>query len=123
MIGIRLLRSCGQLLYVRSVRVALGTGCHPGEGNRRASLYGGVSWSPTRNPIRVRLLRSVHAWHPPRTCMAVRSFPTHGQLSAAQGSPTTVSRSAIRSIQHFDSSALWSDGPEVALNWLFPYPI
>jgi hypothetical protein len=26
----------------------------------------------------------------------------------------------IRSIEHFDSSALWSDGPEVTLNWLFP---
>jgi hypothetical protein len=36
----------------------------------------------------------------------VRSFSTHGQLSAAQGSPTTVSRSDIRLIQHLDSSAL-----------------
>jgi hypothetical protein len=53
----------------------------------------------------------------------VRSFSTHGHQSAAKGSATTVSRSDIRSIQHLDSSALWSDGPEVALNWLFPYPI
>jgi hypothetical protein len=34
-----------------------------------------------------------------------------------------LSQLDIRLIQHFDSSALWSDGPEVALNWLFPYPI
>jgi hypothetical protein len=36
----------------------------------------------------------------------VRSFPTHGQQSAAKGSSTTVSRSDIRLIQHLDSSAL-----------------
>jgi hypothetical protein len=36
----------------------------------------------------------------------VRSFSTHGQLSAAQGSSTTVSRSDIRLIQHLDGSAL-----------------
>ena len=36
----------------------------------------------------------------------VRSFSTHGQQSAAQGSSTTVSRSDIRLIQYFDSSAL-----------------
>jgi hypothetical protein len=53
----------------------------------------------------------------------VRSFSTHGHQSAAKGSSTTVSRSAIRLIQPFDFSALWSDGPEVALNWLFSYPI
>jgi hypothetical protein len=52
----------------------------------------------------------------------VRSFSTHGHQSAANGSSTTVSRSDIRLIQHLDSSALWSDGPEVALNWPFPYP-
>jgi hypothetical protein len=51
-----------------------------------------------------------------------RSFSTHGQLSAAQGSSTTVSRSDIRLIQHFDSSALglvrrW------LLNWPFPSPL
>ena len=55
----------------------------------------------------------------------VRSFSTHGQLSAAQGGPTTVSRSEhpINITYMLDSSALWFDGPEVALNWLFPYPI
>jgi hypothetical protein len=36
----------------------------------------------------------------------VRSFSSHGQLSAAKGSSTTVSRSDIRLIQHLDSSAL-----------------
>jgi hypothetical protein len=36
----------------------------------------------------------------------VRSFSTHRQQSAAKGSSTTVSRSDIRLIQHFDSSAL-----------------
>jgi hypothetical protein len=51
----------------------------------------------------------------------VRSFSTHGQLPAAQGSSTTVSRSDIRFIQHLDSSAhglvrRW-------LNWLFFYPL
>ena len=35
----------------------------------------------------------------------VRSFSTHGQQSAAQGSSTTVSRSDIRLIHHFDFSA------------------
>jgi hypothetical protein len=35
----------------------------------------------------------------------VRSFPTHRQQPAAQGSSTNVSRSDIRLIQHFDSSA------------------
>jgi hypothetical protein len=29
----------------------------------------------------------------------------------------------IRLIQHFDSSALWFDGPEVAINWPFPHPM
>jgi hypothetical protein len=43
---------------------------------------------------------------PTVTGNTVRSFPTHGQLSAAaQGSSANVSRSDIRSIQHFDSSA------------------
>jgi hypothetical protein len=36
----------------------------------------------------------------------VRSFSTHGHLSAAKGSSTTVSRSDIRLIQYLDSSAL-----------------
>jgi hypothetical protein len=45
--------------------------------------------------------------HPPTVNgNTVRSFSTHGHLSAAQGSSTTVSRSDIRLIQHFDSSAL-----------------
>jgi hypothetical protein len=35
----------------------------------------------------------------------VRSFSTHGQLSAAKGSSTTVSRSDIRLSQYLDSSA------------------
>jgi hypothetical protein len=34
-----------------------------------------------------------------------------------------LSQLDIRSIQDFDSSALWSDGPEEALYWPFPYPI
>jgi hypothetical protein len=50
----------------------------------------------------------------------VRSFSTHGHQSAAKGSLTTVSRFDIRLIQHFDSSALWFDGPEVALIGYFP---
>jgi hypothetical protein len=32
-----------------------------------------------------------------------------------------LSQLDIRSIYHLDSSALWSDGPEVALNWVLPY--
>ena len=51
----------------------------------------------------------------------VRSFSTHGQLSAAKGSLTAVSRSDIRLIQHFDSSALG-----LVRRWLligyFPFP-
>jgi hypothetical protein len=35
----------------------------------------------------------------------VRSFSTHGHLSASQGSSTTVSHSDIRLTQHLDSSA------------------
>jgi hypothetical protein len=50
----------------------------------------------------------------------VLSFSTHGQLSAAQGSSTTVSRSDIRLIQYLDSSALG-----LARRWLligyFPF--
>jgi hypothetical protein len=49
-------------------------------------------------------------------------FPTHGHQSADKRSLTTVSRSDIRLIQFSDSSAL-GFGPEVALNWLFPYPL
>jgi hypothetical protein len=46
--------------------------------------------------------------------------PTHGHLSAAQGSSTTVSRSDNRLIQHFDSSA-HGLAPKTALNWSFPH--
>jgi hypothetical protein len=49
----------------------------------------------------------------PTTNNTVRSFSTHGQQTAAKGGSTTVSRSDIRLIQHFDFTALWSDGPEV----------
>jgi hypothetical protein len=35
----------------------------------------------------------------------VRSFSSHGQQSAAEGSSTTVARSDIRLIQYLDSSA------------------
>jgi hypothetical protein len=59
---------------------------------------------------------------PTVTGNTVRSFSTHGQQPAAKGSSTTVSRSDIRLIQHLDSSAQWL-GPEVALNWPFPYPL
>jgi hypothetical protein len=52
----------------------------------------------------------------------VRSFSTHGQLSAEKGSSTTVSRSDIRLIQYLDSSALGLVR-RLALNWLFPYPL
>jgi hypothetical protein len=44
----------------------------------------------------------------------VRSFSTHGHLSAAKGSSTTVSRSDIRLIQHFDFSAYG-----LVRRWLF----
>jgi hypothetical protein len=53
----------------------------------------------------------------------VRNFPTHGQLSAAQGSPTNCLSTLTLPFKLFDSSALYSDGPEVELNWPFPYPI
>jgi hypothetical protein len=54
----------GQLPNVRVVRVAVGTGYTPGEGNRRAWRDGGVSSSPTRVPI-----------SPIRNfCIAVRSW-------------------------------------------------
>jgi hypothetical protein len=42
---------------------------------------------------------------PTVTGSTVRSFCTHGQQSAAQGSSTTVSRSDTRLIQHLDFSA------------------
>jgi hypothetical protein len=51
---------------------------------------------------------------PTVTGNTVRSFPTHGQQSAAKGSSTTVARSDIRSIQHFDLFGSWF-GPERAL--------
>jgi hypothetical protein len=43
---------------------------------------------------------------PPVNGNTVRSFSTHGHQSAAKGSSTTVSRSEIRLIRHFDSSTL-----------------
>jgi hypothetical protein len=52
----------------------------------------------------------------------VRNFPTHGQLSQPKEAQP-LSQLDIRLMEHFDLSALWSDGPEVALNWPFPYPI
>jgi hypothetical protein len=50
------------------------------------------------------------------------AFSTHEHLSAANGSSATVSRSDIRLIQYLGSSAL-GFGLEVALYWLFPYPL
>jgi hypothetical protein len=59
-------------------------------------------------------VRPLHPHQPPESTPAltptsngntVRSFSTHGQLSAAQGSSATVSHSDIRLIQHLDSSA------------------
>jgi hypothetical protein len=49
----------------------------------------------------------------------VRSFSTHRQQSAAQGSSTNVSRSGIRLIFNIWTPRLF--GPEVALNRLFPW--
>jgi hypothetical protein len=51
----------------------------------------------------------------------VRNFATHGQLSTAQGSPTTVSARHPINIT-FRLLTAWF-GPEVALTWSFPYPI
>jgi hypothetical protein len=60
-------------------------------------------------PKGFRQHRSKPAAHLPSPALAdgntVRSFPTHGQQPAAQGSSTTVSRSDIRLTQHLDSSA------------------
>jgi hypothetical protein len=55
--------------------------------------------SPTHPHARASLIPTVNG-------NTVRSFSTHGHQSAAQGSPTTVSRSDIRLIQYLDSSAL-----------------
>jgi hypothetical protein len=55
---------------------------------------------------------------PTATGNTVRNFSTHGQLSTAQGSPTT-SQLDIRLIQHFDSLAA-RFGPEKAqINWRY----
>jgi hypothetical protein len=45
-------RTCndGQIPHFRGVRVALGTGYNPGEGNRRASRNGRVSDLPPESP-------------------------------------------------------------------------
>jgi hypothetical protein len=43
----------------------------------------------------------------------VRNFPTHGQQSAAQGSPTNCLSTLTLPFKLFDPSALKSDGPEV----------
>ena len=59
----------------------------------------------------------------PRRAYASPPPHTHGQQSAAKGSSTTVSRSDINAINStLDSSALGLVS-EVALNWLFPYPL
>jgi hypothetical protein len=51
---------------------------------------------------------TAHSLIPTVNGNTLRSFSTHEQQSAAKGSSTTVSRSDIRLIQHFDSSALGS---------------
>jgi hypothetical protein len=52
--------------------------------------------------------RKPQGWH-----RWVRNFPTHGQLSAAQGSPTSCLNSDFAILNLFAPSAPWSDGPEV----------
>jgi hypothetical protein len=74
-----------------------------------------------------RLLGSCMVWSG-EGARGWRSSPypliTPTSLLSEEGSSTTASRSDIRSIQLVDFSALWSDGlMEVALNWLFPYPL
>jgi hypothetical protein len=68
-------------------------------------------------------LTSQHQLHrtvliPTVTGNAVRSFSTHGQQAAAEGSSTTVSRADVRLIQYLDASVR---------RWLligcFPYPL
>ena len=49
------------------------------------------------------------------------SPPTDNYPQPKEAQP--LSQLEIRLIQYLDSSALWFDGPEVALNWLFTYPI
>jgi hypothetical protein len=43
----------------------------------------------------------------------VRNFPTHGQLSAAQGNLTSCLNFDFAILNLFEPSAPWSDGPEV----------
>jgi hypothetical protein len=66
-------------------------------------------------------------------CIALSLMPTlFGNTFAAslrtdicpqrrESSSTSHARNPF--ILNFFDSAQWSDGPEVALNWLFPYPI
>jgi hypothetical protein len=67
------------------------------------------------------LLSQVGVGHPNLNSFSSQLL-SHGQQSTAQGSSTTVSRSDIRLIQHFGLLGSWF-GLEVALNWLFPYPL
>jgi hypothetical protein len=58
------------------------------------------------DPVAWQALRGLSKGCAPRPPLCrhgntVRNFPTHGQLPAAQGSPTTVSRSDIRLILTF----------------------
>jgi hypothetical protein len=91
-----------------------------GSAGRAAAARGAGCLQRARRPGPSRRGRSLslshRRSHPPSI---VRSFSTHGQLSAAQGSLTTLSRSVVRLIQHLDSSALG-----LVWRWplLFPHP-
>jgi hypothetical protein len=56
----------------------------------------------------------------PTGTVTVRSFSTHGQHPQPKAAQPLSQRSDIRLIQYLDSSRF---GLEVALNWLFPYPL
>jgi hypothetical protein len=77
-----------------------GEATNPESGRPSLRLFGR---SPPSHPMRAT--RTTLSLIPTVNGNTVRSFPTHGQQSAAKGSSTTVSRSDIRSIQHLDSSA------------------
>jgi hypothetical protein len=91
---------------------------------RRARRLAARTASGTSGRRVLHAARPVHT-SPHTVCHTARG--TSGRLLALytpphKGSSTTVSRTDIRSIQYLDSSA-HGFVQEVALNWLFPYPL
>jgi ankyrin repeat protein len=120
--GRRSLHHAAEKRHLEAMRTLVGLGA-----DVRTLLH---SKDPIENPTGTALPKVDHSCTSTPslipTVMVTRfaaSLRTDNSPQPKEAQLTTVSRSNIRLNQHFDSSAQWSDGPEVAHKWLFPYPI